>query len=553
MEPQLAEALDAFRQGQLDRARDLAQRELDREPASAQIQHLLGLIDCRTGRMDSGVDWLRRAADAEPANLAFRVMLVRALVDSGRAKEALEVPAPSTAASPAELALWHARAEAAARVRDRAEAARAWEFICAGRPDDWAAWTNLARARLALEDFAGAELAYRQALTHFPAAEEAIYELGLIYERTGRFDQLAALLDDALGAGVAKDRVGELWAIRERHEGRLEQARDALRASRPRDPVRWHRLRNRIADELGDAAEAFDAAKATNEAVPDAARWRQRAAAYRQDLRDLARTITPQWAERLPAISAADRPAPVFLLGFPRSGTTLLDTFLMGHPEVTVIEEKGVLRKAEAVTGPPSGLADRSAEELEKARAVYFAELDRYADHAAVVIDKAPLNMLSVPLIQVLFPGARIIFAQRHPCDAVLSGFMQSFAPNLGMANFLDLAAAADFYDCAMSVWSASCEAFPLNAGRVVYEELVDEPEAVLRPLVNWLGLDWHGSMLDHRSTAARRGPVANTSYDQITRPLTSAASGRWKRYEKQLEPILPALLPWAHRLGYRD
>src|SRR6185503_7716114 len=139
-----------------------------------------------------------------------------------------------------------------------------------------------------------------------------------------------------------------------------------------------------------------------------------------------------------------------------------------------------------------------------------------------------------------LFEGAPIIFVQRHPCDAVLSAFMQSFEPNLGMASFLDIADAADFCDVAMGLWAASAEALPLNVHRVIYEELVRDPEAVLRPLLKFLSLDWDERVLDHRATALRRGAILNTSYDQVVEPLITAAVGRWRRYERQLEPVLP-------------
>src|SRR5215212_4336975 len=111
MQPRLAEALAAFQQGQLDRARDLASAELEQAPGSAPLQHLLGLIDCRAGQMESGVEWLRRASEAQPGNAAFRTMLVRALVDNGQPSDALAAAARPAGTSPADLALWHARAE----------------------------------------------------------------------------------------------------------------------------------------------------------------------------------------------------------------------------------------------------------------------------------------------------------------------------------------------------------------------------------------------------------------------------------------------------------
>jgi hypothetical protein len=230
-----------------------------------------------------------------------------------------------------------------------------------------------------------------------------------------------------------------------------------------------------------------------------------------------------------------------------------LDTFLMGHPATLVLEEKGLLSGAAQLLGPLSMMANSTTAALETTRDRYFRALSSHVGSSAdrLIIDKEPLNILLAPLLHALFGNSRVIFAQRHPCDVVLSAYMQSFRPNLGMASFLDLADAADFYDAAMCLWTASTEALPLEVQTVTYERLVRDPEEELRSATNFLGLDWLGQLLDHQSTARQRGTIMNTSYDQIAQPLQTSAVGRWLRYRHQLEPVLPLLLPWAERLGY--
>jgi hypothetical protein len=242
-----------------------------------------------------------------------------------------------------------------------------------------------------------------------------------------------------------------------------------------------------------------------------------------------------------------------FLVGFPRSGTTLADTFLMGHPACRVIEEMPLLHEAGASLGAISQLTDADERALREVRDQYLGRVRALlgSETPDLVIDKFPLNLLAAPLIHCLFPDAPVIFVQRHPCDAVLSGLMQSFEPNVGMASFLDLEDAAEFYDCVMEAWFAMRASLQLNIHTVVYEDLVRDPESALRPLVHALGLEWDERMLDHQSTAKRRGTLLNTSYNQVTERLSGSASGRWRRYEKQLAPVLPTLLPWAERLGY--
>jgi hypothetical protein len=281
--------------------------------------------------------------------------------------------------------------------------------------------------------------------------------------------------------------------------------------------------------------------------------WRERGAGYRARLRQLAQTLTR--AATLPQLQPPDRKTPAFLVGFPRSGTTLLDTFLMGHRDTAVLEEVHLLGAAEKQIGKVADLPRASLTALERARKAYFTELDLHVARGfdGLVVDKLPLNLLGGPFIQALFPSAPIIFAQRHPCDAVLSAFMQSFVMNDAMASFLTIEDAADLYDSLMSGWTAMREGLALNVHTVRYERLVEDPEAELRPLVDFLGLPWDQQMLAHTDTAKKRGAIITPSYDQVTEPLSTRSVGRWKRYRKQLEPVLPVLLPWAERLGYSD
>ena len=649
----IAEALAAFRRGDIDRARALATAQLEDQQGPPEVNHLLGLIECRAGRLDSGIGHLAAALDAQPDNAAFRVMLARALLDAGRPAEALDAAVAPKDMSPAAIALWHSRAEAAQAAGNHAAAAEAWAVLCTARPDDWRSWANRAEALAGLGQWEEAANALRRAWTinpgevsiqqNFAAAltkagfyaeaadqlrqmldsgiddtaarltlarlladlgrhEEsmaeldkaarlavgraptgegsgelirialpgrtrsseppspqelrALRELASLLERTNRLDALRILLDDAEGLGVPRDSLGYPAAAIALREGDPAEARRLLEVEgADTDPVRWHRLMAKILDTAGDPAGAFAEAAAMNRSVHDFDGWVRKGADYRRRIHGLADTVTPAWAEHLRPLEPGPRRSPAFLVGFPRSGTTLLDTFLMGHPGTRVLEEFHMLGAAETVLGNVARLPERSSDQLDRARRAYFAELDRHVDRdfAGLVVDKLPLNMLGLPVIYSLFPDARIIFAQRHPCDAVLSGFMQSFTLNDAMACFLTIDGAAGLYDSAMRMFSASEAAIALPIHHLVYERLVADPEAALRPLIDFLGLEWRSELLDHRATAKARGAIITPSYDQVVQPLSKSPSGRWRRYERQLEPALPLLLPWAERLGYAD
>jgi tetratricopeptide (TPR) repeat protein len=423
----------------------------------------------------------------------------------------------------------------------------------AGRTEDSA----VARGRnlVALARFAEAEEIYREALKISHGNKDVFRNLGLVLERTNQIEPLGELLEQAESAGIAAEDLIYLRAVHAFRKGRTNEAYSLIQSIDfdEDDPVRWNRLRSKIADRLNKPSEAFAAADAMNRATPDFEIWRKRGAHCRARLRKLARTLTS--AASLPQLAKSERRAPAFLVGFPRSGTTLLDTFLMGHRETAVLEEVHLLGAAERQIGQVADLPRAPQEALENARNAYFAELDQLvgSSFSGLVVDKLPLNLLGGPFIQCLFPGAPIIFAQRHPCDAVLSGFMQSFVMNEAMASFLTIEESADLYDAVMSGWELLRDSFPLNVHTVCYENLVSDPETELRALSGFLGIPWDERMLDHAETAKGRGPIITPSYDQVTEPLSSRSVGRWRRYEKQLECVLPVLLPWAQRLGYED
>ena len=550
----IAAAVAAFQQGDLDRARTLAEEQLAMGEQLSLLHHLLGLIDCRLGRFDSGIPRLKRAVDEDPRNLPYRIILARALIDGGRPNEALVVAVPQSGTSPAEIDLWEVRAEAAFRAGDRATEAEAWRAICAVRPRDVAAWTGLARSLFSLFRFAEAEEAYRNAMALNPALILR-HELGLMFEQSNQLERLGALLDETLAEGIPKEQLADLWALRALRSGDLSEAVRLAEAIDTRlDPVRLFGLKAKIADTANRPAEAFALASAMNDSVNGRGEWRARGHAYRQELR-VRETALEGRFHHLPHLPKSERSSPIFLVGFPRSGTTLADTFLRGHPDVQVIEEVPLLERAVRSIGGITRLSEADVNHLNAARDNYFAGVDDQvdADFSGVVVDKMPLNMLSLPLISSLFPDARVIFAQRHPCDCVLSCFMQGFVLTNAMASFLDLADTADFYDGAMRLFVQARSQLEFDLHTLIYEDLVSDPEASLRPLTNALGLKWHDELLDHRATAARRSAIRTPSYDSVVKPLSKHPVGRWRRYRKQLEPVLPVLLPWAERLGYGD
>ncbi len=437
------------------------------------------------------------------------------------------------------------------------EALAALDKAAALAPEDAIIAVRLGEICVATFDHARAEAQFKRALALDPAHAEAHIELAILYERSNRTDELAALVRAAETIGVESGALGFLQALALRRERRFADAlAAALAVPETIEPGRRAQLIGQCYDRLGDATRAFAAFVEMNRLnARDPTDPLARAVDYRNGIRRSIDTVTPAWHRGWSALSplAAETPAPVFLVGFPRSGTTLLDTLLMGHPEVDVLEELPPLRIAEDMIGDLHRLAALDDRGRAAARARYFAEVQARSDWrpGRVLVDKLPMNLNKVPLIHRLFPDARFILALRHPCDAVLSCFIATFKLNNAMANFLDLGSTAETYDLAFRNWQQCRDVLPIRVHTVRYEDVVADREAVLRPVMDYLGLDWHAGALDHERTAAARTLISTPSYAQVTEPIYARAVGRWERYRDALEPVLPVLAPWAERFRY--
>ena len=184
--PSYHEAVLAFQRGDLEGARSLAEGQIEASP-TADLVHLLGLIECRSNNLEAGIAYLRRAHEMDPDDLRHRVILARALVDSGHAREALEAaPAPS-GESPSELALWQVRAEAAGSSSDWEAAAEAWGALAHARPMDWRAWGNRAHALGTLKRWPEAVDCFKRAVRANPSELQLLQALASALASRGVF------------------------------------------------------------------------------------------------------------------------------------------------------------------------------------------------------------------------------------------------------------------------------------------------------------------------------------------------------------------------------
>jgi len=388
--------------------------------------------------------------------------------------------------------------------------------------------------------------------------DNAIAHIGLAvcFDLTNRTQELASLVGQAEEREVGPNALNFIRAFDHRRAKRfaeglaaLEQVPDDLETAR-----RCH-LMAQLLEGVGRYDEAFASYTRMNELMSaEGAPPEPRAGKYRDMIRARREAMTEEWVGRWRLETSEDpRPAPVFLVGFPRSGTTLLDTMLMGHPKIEVLEEEPTLHKAFELFPAYEDVPVATDEQIRAARDAYFETVGALTPlkPGNLLVDKNPLAMNAVPFIRRLFPDARIILALRHPCDVLLSCYVTNFRLNDGMASFVNLETGADLYDISFSYLERVQELMPTPTHQVVYEKVVENRDAELRGLFDFLGLDWHDAVLDHQSTALGRGRIKTASYAQVVEPIYKRSAGRWQNYRKHLEPIFPILRPWVEKFGY--
>ncbi len=518
------------------------------------------------GQHDAAVGFFGAAAERGDASAELATNLANSLFALGRldAAESMArlavVRAPAMAAAHNNLGtiLWHQ-----GRTEDAASAFRAAVTLAPGHVR---AWVNLGGTLRDLKALEEAETVLAHAVELAPDDPDIAFNHLALLEGRDRvwLDRLKALR--ARFPDHPRLQLPEATLLY--RQGDLDGARALLEAHAPGEAPDTRAMHGfllaRICDAQRDTAAAFAAYAAGNEARshhPQARRHDKNR--YLARVRTMDQALTPDWLARWGPPAPPDpagRPSPVFIVGFPRSGTTLLDTVMLGHPQAAVLEEDTPIDDVTRVllergVPYPEGLADLTPDTLAELRDIYYDTAPpRFvsAGHQGPqIIDKMPLNMVKVALMYRLFPDSPILFALRHPCDSVLSCFMQNFQFNEGMANFHTLPDAARLYTRVMSLWHKATTLLPLRLMTVRHEALVADFEPVMREVLAFIALPWREGLENFHERAAHRDPHRTPGYNQVRQPLNTRGCGRWERYRAQMTPALPVLRPWVQHFGY--
>ncbi len=565
----LEAAAAALRAGDAATAEGHCRAVLETTPDRAEAHSLLGVVEMERDRHAAAEQRFRRALASDPDEPRYWVNLGSALGRQGRLPEA----------------------------RDALE--RALDLD----PAHPSALFNIGNVLRDLGLEAEAEAAYRRCIDGAPppVRRDALNSLGVLHQAAGRPDQSVACFEAVLAE--RPDNAPALWNLCNALEqsNRVPEAAAAagrLLAITPQEPlarllkarlenrlgqpaVAAERLRHLLADsprrhvrtealfELGAALDRLGRVDEAMESFRNAnIQWsRLNSLDGRRYLARVGRNrrwLTPRRLQGFrpsPGV-AGERPPPLFFVGFPRSGTTLVERMLAAHPDVATTAERSPLRllKADLVSrhggrdAPyPRFLETLTADEKRACRVAFWHHADALFGTAADgprLVDKLPLNIVEIGLIAAIFPEAPVLMALRDPRDACLSGFMQAFAANEAMANFTSLAGAVALYDAVMGLWLAVRDALPNPWLEYRYEDLIADVPANTRRILEFLGLSWDAAVLTDRRTP--RGELIRTpSYRQVSEGISNRAVGRWKPYRWHLAPILPVLAPYVGAFGY--
>ena len=607
--PLLVQAQQLLKQGEHGRAVGALRRVLDIDPHNVDAQHFLGMAIAFGGNTGEGIERIRASITTQPNNPLFRYNLAFWLGKTGNVGAAITQLLHAVAIKPEYHEARYQLVKLAMDRRMHALARFHIEFLLGVEPGNPELRYRMATVLLRLKEHTAMERDFRALIARAPGNIELHMKLGEGLRATGRYDEARAEYETVLAIEPGDaDALYEIAALEERRH-RLEEAERfiqngmALHPDNPMLRLELARIRRRQGkmNEALDLLQNIESAGTSEECRVSAfyemgsildklKRYDDAFAAFDQaNAVDRVRLADPEhgtfydkgqnriWFETLRNFYTRDRlaalrlympppaagPQPLFIVGFPRSGTTLTEQMLSAHPHIhggdelsglllieeyaaaQIIQNKGPYPACLAAV-PQAGKQDT----LFKLRDFYLhiATESRAVDPAKPrFTDKMPLNENQIGLIHLLFPASPIVHVIRHPLDIVLSCYTNQLYHGSGCALSLDTLA---FHF--IETWKLLdhyIDEMDVRYTRVRYEDLLDKPEGEMRRVLEFIGEPWDPCCLDfHKS-----GRVARTaSYAQVSQPLYRSSQDRWRSYRKHLEPVIPALSPLIEKLGYR-
>jgi Flp pilus assembly protein TadD len=549
LDPRLREGVAQHRRGAVTAAAALYRQVLREEPDHWQALHYLGLAQLQQGALPEAEQLLAKSVALQPQNANAWSDLGTVLVKAERPQDALAPFSRALALAPEHRDALNNMARAL-RLLSRFDRARELlERLVALEPGRPGPLRVLADVQSKTGDVNGAIDTFQEALALDPDDPRIRLGLGDACESAGRFrqarQQYLAILRREPESPLALARLLQL------RDGEVEaqQLETARRLAADPGTPEDGRIRLNIAlgyceDRAGHYAEAFAHLRRGYDA--QARRDPFDSDGYTRAIDRLIDTLDEAFY-REAATSELDSERPIFVVGMPRSGTTLTEQILASHPRVAAGGEMSMLLKVSYQVGElsrsgkpyPEGLLTTGRVALRRMGRRYLEQLDKVSSTADRVTDKLPFNFMHLGVIALLFPKARVIHCRRHPLDNCLSCYFTSFADQIRFANRLDTLGRYYLdYHRLMAHWQ---RVLPMEILDLPYEGLVDDTEGQVRRLLAHCGLEWDDTCLAFYNT--QRG-VRTPSRWQVRQPIYRGSVGRWRNYAEELAPLRDLLAP---------
>ncbi len=575
----LGDALAHHRAGQLNEAATIYRQILEIDARHADSLHLLGLIANQDGRHAAAAEMIRQAIQIQPNEAQYHSNLGTVLQAQGNLEEAAACYQRALALKPdwaevhsnlGNVLLAQGNLDGAVACQERAlalkpdcaeahnnfgnalqaqgkfdQAVACYERALALKPDYASAYNNLGNALVTLDRLEDALAHYERALalnTNYPDAHN---NLGNILRQQGKFEDALAHYERAIASRPSYAR-----AHFNRAEIKTFRAGDAdlaaLKALAARadlsedDALHIHFALAKALEDTGDYSRAFEHLRQGNQIKHRQINYDEKAVI--EFFQRISKVFDRSLFDRFQGAGDPSE-VPVFVLGMPRSGSTLIEQILASHPQIHGAGELTILEKAEfdamgQSLSYPESVPALDSETLRRLGRAYLAALPALADGKVRMVDKLPGNFLRIGLIRLILPNARIIHSTRDPMDTCVSCYSKLFSA--GLHYCYDLGELGRYYRCYSNLMDHWRRVLPPGAMLdVAYEDVVDDLEGQARRLIAHCGLPWDDRCVNFHST---KRPVKTASSVQVRKPLFRSSLQRWRQYEAGLAPLLGEL-----------
>ena len=543
---QIHELTRLFHTNRMSEARAFGRRLVSVAPNNTQALALLGAIYGRLGEFKEAESCYESLCRREPSSFQHHCYHGLSLVMQGRLKEAV-APFERMLRLRPDFAEGHMQMGCLQRDLGQLDLAirhlRQALQLSPALLDAAVFLANILIFRGEMEEALGL---CNQVLAKVPGHSEALASKALILEKQGRLDAAWECLSPVAAGNAVTPSAAIVYAKLARKYDSADHAMSLLNTllSRPSWAPSQRQEMYFALGELNDKAGNYDSAFSCYCSANSLYPHRFDVAAKRKKIEEI---IEVFYSKKLPTAQQASRelPTPIFIIGMPRSGTSLVEQILASHPDVAAAGELEVMddveRRAASIIGGRGGypecLRGATASEMTALADHYLGAIADVAKGARFVTDKLPVNYERLGLIERLFPNARIVHTARHALDTCLSCYFPNFGnTHAYSSNLRALGEVYRIYERLMAHWH---ETLSIRILDVSYETLVSNPEQVVRTLLEFCNLPWEPRCLEFHKTARY---INTASYDQVRQPIYRSSVGRWKHYEFHLGELIEAL-----------